>query len=79
MNPSCDSGEHVGVVALDVVCLVGVHHGRVDEPHIPIEEPGVDELAVASDVVLDGVLIGSLSVGWHVIVAVFWSWTNNFY
>lgn len=46
-------GECVGVVALSVTRPVGFHHDWVAEQLVPIEELGVNELAVVGDVMLD--------------------------
>lgn len=52
-------------MALGVERLIGVHHDRVAEQHVPVEEPGANKLAVASDTMVDGVLVGTLPMCWH--------------
>lgn len=50
-----------GCLALGVTNPVSVHYNWVAKQHVYIEELSVDELTVASDVVLDEVLEGALS------------------
>jgi hypothetical protein len=66
-----DAGTgHEVVMALDATCQVSVHHRRVVEQHVPAKKPGANELAVAGDVVLDGVLAGAIPGGCHLVVVV---------